>query len=63
MANAVDYIPRTFKALKMATVFEVTNKDGVIRIGMPGDYKIVYGDASEEVMSAKELERYYQVKA
>lgn len=59
---AVDMIPKEFKALKMDTVFEVTNKSGIVRIGMPGDYKIIYADASEEVMSAKKLESDYQVK-
>ncbi len=59
---AVDMVPKQFKALKMSTVFEVTNKDGVIRIGMPGDYEITFGDSTKEVMSAKKLEANYQVK-
>lgn len=62
MASAVDMVQKEFKAEKMDNVFEVVNKDGVTRMGMPGDYKITFADVSEEVMSAKKLESGFQVK-
>jgi len=62
MATAVDMTPKVFKALKMDSVFEVVNKKGFVRMGMPGDYKIVFADASEEVMCCKKVEEFYQIK-
>ncbi|KKL64276.1 hypothetical protein LCGC14_2166680 [marine sediment metagenome] len=45
----VDYKVRLFKAEKMNGVFTVVNKAGKTRMGMLGDYRITFEDASQDI--------------
>ncbi len=58
----VDYKVRLFKAEKMDVVFTVVNKAGKTQMGFPGDYRITFPDASQDVMSGGSLEKTYEVK-